>query len=242
MKPGTLTTIGMGPGDPELLTLKALRLMRAAPVAAFFAKRGRTGHARTIAGTLLHPDVVELRFEYPYTTELSVDDPRYAAGMGVFYESCAMRVAAHLDAGRDVALLCEGDPFFYGSSMYVFDRLRHAYPHQTVPGISGMSGCWSAAALPITHGDDVFCVLPGTLDEESLSARLAGCDAAVIMKVGRNLAKIRRALARAGRAEQAVYVERGTQPGQRIAALADLAGRDAPYFSMVLVAGRRRPR
>jgi precorrin-2/cobalt-factor-2 C20-methyltransferase len=239
---GTLTTIGMGPGDPELLTLKALRLMQAAPVVAFFAKRGRVGHARTIAGERLHPDAIELRFEYPFTTELSVADPRYPAEMGLFYEACAASIAAHLDAGRDVALLCEGDPFFYGSSMYLFDRLHGAYPHQTIPGITGMSGCWTAASMPITHGDDVLCVLPGTLDEESLCARLKVCDAAVIMKVGRNLAKIQRALARTGLAGRAIYVERGTQPGERIAAIAETGGLAAPYFSMVLVPGRQGSR
>lgn len=242
MTVGTLYTIGMGPGDPELLTRKALRLIGAAPVAAYFAKRGRIGHARTIADGLLHPDVIELRFEYPLTTELPVGDPRYAAQMGLFYEACASRIADHLEAGRDVALLCEGDPFLYGSSMYLFDRLRADYPHETVPGVSGMSGCWSAAGLPITHGDDILCVLPGTLEEDRLVARLEACDAAVIMKVGRNLAKIQRALHRSGSYGRAIYVERGTQPGQRLVPISAMEGEQAPYFSMVLVPGRQRPR
>jgi precorrin-2/cobalt-factor-2 C20-methyltransferase len=239
---GTLRTVGMGPGDPELLTLKALRVLEAAPVVAFFAKRGRTGHARSIAGDRLHADVVELRFEYPFTTELPVEHPRYPVEMAQFYEDCAARIANHLDAGRDVALLCEGDPFFYGSSMYLFDRLHRDYPNETVPGVTGMSGCWTAASLPFTHGDDVLCVLPGTLDEETLSARLAGCDAAVIMKVGRNLAKIQRALVRAGVSDRAVYVERGTQEGQHLAPIAQTEGHAAPYFSMVLVPGRQHRR
>ncbi|WP_419730013.1 precorrin-2 C(20)-methyltransferase [Lichenicola sp.] len=239
---GTLHTIGMGPGDPELLTLKALRLIGQAPVVAYFAKRGRVGHARSIAGARLHPDAIELRFEYPFTTELSIEDPRYPVDMGVFYEACAGRIAAHLDGGQDVALLCEGDPFFYGSSMYLYDRLHADYPHETVPGVTGMSGCWTAAGLPIAHGDDMLCVLPGTLDEDRLVDRLLGCDAAVIMKVGRNLAKIQRALRRAGMAERAVYVERGTQDGQCILPMTGMDGRAAPYFSMVLVQGRQRLR
>ena len=239
---GTLHTVGMGPGDPELLTVKALRVIREAPVVAYFAKRGRLGHARSIAGERLHDQVVELRFEYPFTTELPVEDPRYPAEMGVFYEDCASRVAAHLDAGRDVALLCEGDPFFFGSSMYLFDRLSAGYRQEVVPGVTGMSGCWTAAALPIAHGDDVLCVLPGTLDEDRLTARLGTCDAAVIMKVGRNLPKIRRALDRAGLSDRAVYVERGTQAGQVLSPVAETDGRAAPYFSMVLVPGRQRPR
>ena len=242
MTPGTLRTIGMGPGDPELLTLKAARLIGSAPVVAYFAKRGRVGHARSIAGDRLHTDAVELRLEYPFTTEVAFGDPRYLSGMGRFYEACAVRIALHLDAGSDVALLCEGDPFFYGSSMYLFDRLRHDYPHETVPGVTGMSGCWTAAALPIAHGDDILCVLPGTLDEDRLTARLEACDAAVIMKVGRNLAKIRRAVGRAGLAGRAIYAECGTQAGQHLVALEAMDAETAPYFSMVLIPGRQRRR
>ena len=239
MAAGTLFTLGMGPGDPELLTLKAARIIASVPVVAFFAKRGRTGHARTIAGTLVGPSALELRFEYPYTTEISVDDPRYIAELSAFYTESAATLAGHLDAGRDVALLCEGDPFFYGSAMYLFDRLQGPYRHEIVPGITGMSGCWSRAGLPFTHGDDVLSVLPGTLDEASLAARLAQCEAAVIMKVGRNLPKIRAALDRAGLTDRAVYVERGTMAGERIVRLADMAEATAPYFSLVLVPGRQ---
>ena len=190
------------------------------------------------------PDPAALleRLEYPFTTELPLQDPDYAIGMERFYEDCAARLAAHLSAGRDVALLCEGDPFFYGSSMYLFDRLSDRFPHCVVPGVTGMSGCWTAANTPISHGDDVLCVLPGTLHEERLTERLRCCDAAVIMKVGRNLPKIRRALAGAGLLERAIYVERGTQPGERLLSLVDAEPADAPYFSVVLVPGRQKPR
>ena len=240
--PGTLHCLGMGPGDPELLTLKAARLIAAAPVVAYFAKRGRPGHARSIAATHVGPNAEELRFEYPYTTEIPADDPRYERAMRAFYEDCADAAGARLATGQDVALLCEGDPFFYGSAMYVFDRLAAAYPCEVVPGVTGMSGCWAQARLPMTHGDDVLTVLPGTLDEASLAQRLAASDAAVIMKVGRNLPKIRAALGRAGLADRAVYVERGTMSGTRVVGLAELPDGPAPYFSLVLVAGRQRAR
>jgi precorrin-2/cobalt-factor-2 C20-methyltransferase len=240
--PGTLFTVGLGPGDPDLMTLKAARIVATAPVVAFFAKRGRPGNARTIVEGRLHPAAEELRLEYPFTTEVALDDPRYAAEIGAFYEASAARLAARLDAGQDVALLCEGDPFFYGSSMYLFDRLHGAYASEVVPGVAGMSGCWTRARTPITHGDDVLSVLPGTLDEDRLVAGLQTCDAAVIMKVGRNLPKIRAALARAGLADRAIYVERGTMAGERILPLSELDGAPAPYFSMVLVPGRQRAR
>ncbi len=240
---GTLHTVGLGPGDPELLTLKAARVLGESPAIAFFCKRGRAGHARTIAAPHLRPDVEEERLDYPFTTEVSVDDPRYLLQMGEFYERCAERLARRLSAGQDVALLCEGDPFFYGSSMYLFDRLRSRFPAEVVPGVTGMSGCWTRAMLPMLHGDDVLAVLPGTLDTAALQARLSACDAAVIMKVGRNLPRIRTALAAAGMAARAIFVERGTMPDERVRPLHDVPDDErAPYFSLVLVPGRQRPR
>ena len=239
---GTLYCVGVGPGDPELMTLKAARIIAQAPAYAFFAKRGRPGHARTTAAAHLRPGAAALRFEYPFTTERAVDDPDYIDAMTAFYEASADAIAAHLQTGTDVALLCEGDPFFYGSAMYLFDRITPRHATVIVPGITAMSGCWASAATPMTHGDDVLTVLPGTLDQASLTARLAGTDAAVIMKVGRNMPKICAALAQAGRLESAVYVERGTMAEQRVTKLCERPDAPAPYFSLVLVPGRRRAR
>ena len=239
--PGTLQVIGVGPGDPELMTVKAARLIASARVIAYFARRGRRGHARTIADALVPHTAEELRLEYPFTTELAVTDERYIAGMDAFHADCADRVASHLVRGFDVGLLCEGDPFFYGSSLALLDRLGATYSTTVIPGITGMSGCWTRAGTPMTHGDDVLSVLPGTLDEDTLAARLAGSDAAVIMKVGRNLPKIRAALHRSGRTDRAIYVERGTMPDERILPLAatEAMTAPAPYFALVLVAGRQ---
>jgi precorrin-2/cobalt-factor-2 C20-methyltransferase len=239
---GTLHVVGVGPGDPELITLKAARIISSVPVVAYFAKKGRAGHARTIAAAHLRPQSEALRLEYPYTTEIALADPAYAAGIGDFYDEAAATLASRLRAGLDVALLCEGDPFFYGSAMYLFDRLAPDFATHTVPGISGMSGCWSQAGLAMAHGDDVLSVLPGTLPEDELAARLAGCEAAVIMKVGRNFPKIRAALARAGCLDRAVYVERGTMVGARVLKVAEVSAADTPYFSLVLVPGRQRAR
>ena len=183
-----------------------------------------------------------MRFDYPFTTEIPVADPRYATGMTAFYESAATAIAARLDAGLSVALLCEGDPFFYGSAMYVFDRLSPRYPHEAIPGVTGMSGAWARAGTPMVHGDDVLTVLPGTLDAPALAARLRLTDAAVIMKVGRNLAKIRTALREAGRGDDALYVEHGTMADEHIVPLAAVPDAPAPYFSLILVPGRQRPR
>jgi precorrin-2/cobalt-factor-2 C20-methyltransferase len=237
-----LYTLGIGPGDPELVTVKAARLIAASPVVAFFAKRGRAGNARGIAAAYMRADAEELRLEYPFTTEMPVDDPRYHAGIGAFYDEAAGTIATRLAAGQNIALLCEGDPFFYGSSMYLFDRLGGAYPTEVVPGVTGMSGCWTRAKLPMLHGDDVLSVIPGTLDDDAMRARLGACDAAVIMKLGRNFSRVRENLARAGLAERAIYVERGTMADERIAPLSAVGEAGAPYFSLVLVPGRQRRR
>lgn len=233
--PGRLFGVGVGPGDPDLLTLKAARIIGAAPVVAFFAKKGRTGNARRIVEGMIGPDAQELRLDYPFTTEIPVSDPRYHAQMAAFYDAAAAAIADRLGAGTDVAVLCEGDPLFYGSYMYVHDRLADRFDTTVVPGITAMSGCWGRAGTPMTRGDDMLAVLSGTMDEERLAARLASAEAAVIMKAGRNLKKIRAVLEQCGRLDRAVYVERGTMEEERIVSLAETSDDTGPYFSLVLV-------
>lgn len=236
-----LHILGLGPGDPDLVTLKAARILGRAPVVAGFAKRGRPGHAWSIAAPHLDPAAERLRFDYPFTVDVGVAEPRYAREMGAFYDDCAAAIAAHLAAGREVALLCEGDPFLYGSAMYLFDRLRARHPVEVVPGIMAMAGCWARAGVPMVQGDETLRVLPATLPEAALAAALAGTEAAVIMKVGRHLPKLRAVLERAGLLARAVYVERGTQAGEAIQPLALRDDSPAPYFSLVLVPGRLPP-
>ncbi len=236
---GTLYGVGLGPGDPELVTLKAARIVGASPVVAHFRKRGRPGHARTIAEGLIRPGATEIAFEYPVTTEVDFRDDGYTGPIRDFYVTSALAIGGHLDQGRDVALLCEGDPFFYGSFLHMYDRIKSTHPVVVVPGITGMSGCWTAAEQPITYGDDVLTVLPGTLDGDELVRRMEDTDAAVIMKVGRNLEKIRAALQSAGRLADAIYVERGTMPGERVLPLTELGPDAAPYFSIILLPGGR---
>lgn len=238
-KSGTLFGVGLGPGDPELMTLKAVRVLGAAPVVAHFRKSGRPGHARTIAKAHICEGAIETAFEYPVTTEIDFREEGYVTAIRDFYARCSETIVGHLSAGRDVALLCEGDPFFYGSFLHMYDRIKQAHPVTVVPGITGMSGCWTAARAPITYGDDVLTVLPGTLDRAVLAKHLAGADAAVIMKVGHNLQKIKEALTDAGRFQDAIYVERGTMPGERIVPLAELGDCAVPYFSIVLLPGGR---
>ena len=238
----TLTIVGLGPGDPELVTVKAARLLESARTIVFFAKRGAAGHARTIADDYLAPGVEEIRLDYPFTTEIPVGDPAYRSGIDDFHDGAAAGLAARLAEGTELLLLCEGDPFFYGSAMHLADRVAaRGHVVRVVPGVTAMSAAWSEACVPIAHGDDVTTVLPATLPPDLLAARLQNTDAAVIMKLGRNLVHVRAALAEAGLLDRAIYVERATQTAQVIGKLAD---RDpalpAPYFSLVLLPGRRR--
>jgi precorrin-2/cobalt-factor-2 C20-methyltransferase len=235
---GKLIGVGVGPGDPDLLTLKAVRAMQSADVVAHFAKAGNASNARATVGQFLRPGVAELPLLYPITTERPASDPEYRSAIQGFFDAAATAVAAHLDAGRTVAVLSEGDPLFFGSYMHLHVRLMKHYPTDVIPGVTGMSGCWSAAGLPIVQGDDVLTVLPGTLDEAELIRRFRQDDPTVVMKVGRNLSKVRRALVVADRLNNAIYVERGTMDGEQLMPLAEKTDDRAPYFAIVLVAGR----
>ena len=101
-----------------------------------------------------------------------------------------------------------------------------------------MAGCWNAVGRPIALGDDVMTVLMGTLPEAELEQRMRSSDALVIMKTGRNLAKVRRALSAAGRLGDAWLIERGTMPGERVVRLSEVDAAECPYFAIVLVHGQ----
>ena len=241
MNRGKIICVGLGPGDPELMSVKADRLVRSAPHVAYFRKAGRAGQARQIVEGILAPGATEYPMEYPVTTELPFDSPDYTQALARFYDDWANRLAA-LAATEDILVLCEGDPFFYGSFMHLHSRLQGRVPVEVIPGITGMTGCWNATDTPITWGDDVLTVLMGTLPEEDLVRHMENADALVVMKTGRNLPRVRRALERTGRLDAAWLVERGTMPNQRVARLAEVDATDCPYFAIVLVHGHgRRP-
>ena len=237
MSTGKLIGVGVGPGDPELITLKAVRALGRADVVAYFAKAGNVSHARAIAAQHLRPQATELPLLYPITTELPKCSKDYREALRDFYEQAATTISKHLEASRIVAVICEGDPLFYGSYMHLHTRLAPRFPVEIIAGVTGMSGCWSAAATPIAQGDDVFSVLPATLPEDELARRLSDANAVVVMKVGRHLPKVRRALEISGRLPRAIYVERGTMADAKLVPLAAKPDDDAPYFAIVLVPG-----
>ncbi|MBZ4021630.1 precorrin-2 C(20)-methyltransferase [Rhodobacter sp. TJ_12] len=238
---GRIICAGLGPGDPDLISVKSDRAIRGATDIAYFRKAGRAGQARRIVEGMLAPQVTEHAMEYPVTTELPFDSPAYIAALADFYDDWAARLL-ELSKTRDIVVLCEGDPFLYGSFMHLYTRLLGKVEVEVIPGIPGMVGCWTATGTPITWGDDVLTVLAGTLPEDDLIRHMAAADALVIMKTGRNLPKIKRALAAVGKLEAAWLVERGTMPTQRLAKMTDVAAEDCPYFAIVLVHGQgRRP-
>ncbi|WP_299724297.1 precorrin-2 C(20)-methyltransferase [uncultured Tateyamaria sp.] len=242
MSAGTVYGVGLGPGDPDLLSVRADRLVRGARHIAFFRKAGRPGQARTLANELLPEGATEHAMEYPVTTEIPLSDPAYNAALSAFYTDCTKRLRMLSDAGEDVVVLCEGDPFFYGSFMHLYTRLKDDVPVEVVPAITGMSGAWTATGAPITWGDDILTVLMGTLDEDTLTARMKDADALVVMKIGRNIDKVRRALRAAGRYEAAWLVEYATMPNQTVQKLAQAEDKVTPYFSIIVVHGQgRRP-
>ncbi|KAF0675524.1 precorrin-2 C(20)-methyltransferase [Profundibacterium mesophilum] len=224
---GTLYGIGLGPGDPELITLKAARLIASCPVIAYPALAGRESLARSIAAGLIAPGAREIAMEVPMTPERAPAQAAYDAG--------AHRIAAALDAGDDVACLCEGDPFFYGSFMYLHARLAPRFTCEIVPGVTSLNACAALARLPLAARNERITILPGPLPRAELESRIEGAETVAIMKVGRHLAKIRDVVDGLGLLERAVYVERASLPQERVMPLRD-APDPAPYFSMILLA------
>ena len=236
---GAIICCGLGPGDPELMSVRADREVRAAKHVAYFRKKGHPGQARRIVEGLLASDACEYAMEYPVTTEIAFENPEYSRLLASFYDEWAERLA-RLASAVDVIVLCEGDPYFYGSFMHLHARLQGRVNIEVIAGIPGMAGCWNSVGQAIAFGNDVTTVLMGTLAEDELERRMCNSDALVIMKTGRNLAKVRRALASAGRLDDAWLVERGTMPGERVVRLAEIDAADCPYFAIVLVHGKGR--
>jgi precorrin-2 C20-methyltransferase / precorrin-3B C17-methyltransferase len=236
---GRLFGVGVGPGDPELVTIKAQRAIAAAHVVAYPAKRHGASIARRAAEPWLVADQEELALVYPVTTGETEHPGGYEGALRDFYDAAAQQLAARLDAGCDVAVLCEGDPFFYGSYMYLHERLAPRYATEVIPGVTAFSAAAAAAGTPLAKRDDVLTVLAGTLPADVLAERLRGADAAVVMKLGRRFDAVRDAAGLAGVAERSVYVERASAEDQRVAALEEVDG-DVPYMSLVLVPTRRQ--
>ncbi len=235
---GRLYGVGLGPGDPELVTVKAARLITAADVIAFHSARHGRSIARSVAAPYLREGQIEEPLVYPVTTETTDHPGGYRGALEEFYDSCATRLATHLDAGRTVVVLAEGDPFFYGSYMHMHKRLAARYETEVVPGVTSVSAAAAALGTPLVEADEVLTVLPGILPPQELAQRIDGKDSVAVLKLGRTFEGLKAALADAGRLDEAWYVERASTDAQRLAKLADVDPATVPYFSLALLPSR----
>ncbi len=235
---GRLYGVGLGPGDPNLMTLRAVEVIAEADVVAYHSARHGRSIARSIAAKHLRADHIEEALVYPVTTETTDHPGGYRGAMEDFYTEAAARLAVHLDAGRTVAVLAEGDPMFYGSYMHMHKRLADRYPTEVIPGVTSVSAAAARLGAPLAEGEEVLTILPGTLPEEELTARLAATDAAVVMKLGRTFPAVRRAFEASGRLPEARYVERATMAGERLGELADTDAASVPYFAVAVLPSR----
>lgn len=226
-KLGTLYGVGVGPGDPELMTVKAARLIAAAPVIAYLAANGKDSTARDIARPFLPAGCIHLVIDMPMRVEREPGEKAYDAG--------ATAIAEHLEAGRDVVMLCEGDPFFYGSFMYVFARLQPRYPCRIVPGVTSITAAAASLRRPLSARNEVVKVLPATLPEDRLREELLGAESAAIIKVGRHLPKIRNILGMLDLSARAHVIIKATHEDEVIIPLLNITEDTLPYFSTILV-------
>lgn len=237
---GQITGVGVGPGDPDLVTVRAARLITAADVVAYHCAQHGRSIARAAAEPYLRAGQTEEVLRYPVTTEITDHPGGYDGAMADFYAEITERLARYLRDGRDVVVLCEGDPSLYGSYLHLHERLGGQFRSVIVPGISSVSAAAAAASVPLVQHDEILTVLPGTLPDDDLRARLAGADAAAVLKLGRTFGKVRAALDEAGLLDRALYVERAGGDGQRVEPLAGVDPASVPYMSLALVPGRGR--
>lgn len=230
--PGRLYGLGIGPGDPELLTLKAHRILTSVPVIAYPTMENGKVLARAIVADFIRPEQIEIPMPLPFSVERSSQP---------YYDIAAAKIATHLEAGRDVAVLCEGEPMLYGSFMYLFNRLSGQFVTEVVPGISSTMASASMLGVPITYRNDVLSIMPATLDDATLRDRLAVADAAVIIKLGRHFAKVHTILQDLGLLDRALYIERATQPNQQIIPINTVDAATVPYWSLILIPSQTQP-
>tara|TARA_B100001996_G_C18648001_1_gene588215 strand:+ start:692 stop:1405 length:714 start_codon:yes stop_codon:yes gene_type:complete len=224
--------LGVGPGDPELITVKSLRILQTVPVIAYPAPEVGESLARSIAAPNLGNKQIEIVIRTPMTPgSFPAND---------VYDHYAKEIKKHLNFGRDVALICEGDPFLYGSFMYLYERLSSNYKVEVVPGVSSLGAVAAVAGCPLVSRNEILTLLPAPMDEDKLERKLLDTDTAAIMKIGRHLGKVKRVLSRLGLDHNAIYVEHASMPDQKIFQMREISKKNAPYFSMVLVNSKKK--
>ena len=242
MNKGIIYGVGVGPGDPDLLSLKAYKLIKSAKYVAYFKKKNKDGISYSIIKKYLKKNVVTVPMPYPITTELPFLSPEYNSMLSKFYDDCCDKILSIISTKNDIIVLCEGDPFFYGSFMHIHSRLKNKNKIEVVPGITGMSAAWTATNIPITWGDDTLTIIMATLEEEEIVKRIKNSDAILFMKIGSNFEKIRKILIYLSLFEKAFLIENASMLNQNVKKLAEVPSKSLPYFSIIIVHGNgRRP-
>ena len=231
-KKGNLYGLGIGPGDPELLTIKAHRILTSGPVIAYPTMESGKVLARAIVADFIRPEQIEVPMPLPFSVERSSQP---------YYDIAAEKIAEHLEAGRDVAVLCEGDPMLYGSFMYIFNRLSDRFHTEVIPGISSTFASAAMLGAPLTYRNDVLSIMPATLEADILRDRLAVADAAIIIKLGRHFAKVKSVLEELGLFSRALYIERATMPNQTIKQISSVVADEVPYWAIVMIPSQTNP-
>lgn len=229
---GRLYGVGVGPGDPELLTLKAHRILKSVPVIAYPTLENGKSLARAIVAEFIRPEQIEILMSLPFSVERSAQP---------YYDIAAEKIAERLKAGQDVAVLCEGEPMLYGSFIYLFNRLAGQFQTEVIPGISSTFACAAMLGVPLTCRNDVLSIVPATLDREKLRDRLALADTAIIIKLGRHFTKVQIILEELGLFSRALYIERATMPHQIIRPIAEVTSAEVPYWALILVPSQTQP-
>lgn len=230
-----LIGVGVGPGDPELITLKAARLIEEADVISFICNEESQSQAKSIARYLLANK--KNKDEIPIVMPMSED--RRIANQA--YDSAAQKIQQTIETGKAVVFLCEGDPLFFGSFAYLLERLKNTVSCQVVPGISSVHAATSSLLQPLTMLKESFCVVSGRHDENLLVDALNKHDSVVIMKAGRSRQRILKAIAVAKRTEDAQYVEYLGREGEFIQSdISLLKEKDGPYFSLFVITRKNR--
>ena len=242
MKKGIIYGVGVGPGDPDLLSLKAYKLIKSAKYIAYFKKKNKDGISYNIIKKYLKKNVVTVPMSYPITTEIPFSSSHYKSTLSKFYDECCEKILSKINTKNDIVVLCEGDPFFYGSFMHIHSRLKNKNTIEVVPGITGMSAAWTASNIPITWGDDTLTIIMATLVEEEIIKQIKNSEAIIFMKIGKNFEKIRKILIDLSLFKKAILIENASMLNQNVKMLADVRKKSLPYFSIIIVHGNgRRP-
>ncbi len=235
MKKGKIYGIGLGPGDPELITLKSANLIKSSEHILFFKKKNSESRAFNIVKNIIRDDAFKIGLEFPVTTEIDSSNKAYKDIMQSFYEQCVIKIDNILKKSFDICLLCEGDPFFYGSFIHIFQRLKKSYDIEIIPGVTGISGAWSSSKFPIVSGNEIMTILMGTLEEEKLKLQIKKSDVLVIMKIGKNFKKIFKVLKELNLLGKACLITNATTKNEKIYKLDSINIETAPYFSIILL-------